>query len=73
MASDHDTGYKPLFSHPEMVRDLLLEYVPGEWISDADETIEETLTRATEADLEAWSVRSCRPKAQEAVFKIPLH
>ncbi|MFA5495371.1 MAG: Rpn family recombination-promoting nuclease/putative transposase [Porticoccaceae bacterium] len=33
---DHDTGYKLLFSHPEMIRDLLLGYVPGEWIQDAD-------------------------------------
>ncbi|MFA7240097.1 MAG: hypothetical protein WC091_08285, partial [Sulfuricellaceae bacterium] len=24
MAHDHDTGYKLLFSHPEMVRDLLV-------------------------------------------------
>jgi len=33
---DHDTGYKLLFSHPEMIRDLLLGYVPGEWVQDAD-------------------------------------
>ena len=25
----HDTGYKLLFSHPEMVRDLLTGYMPG--------------------------------------------
>ena len=36
MSAPHDTGYKLLFSHPEMVRDLLLGYVPGEWIGDAD-------------------------------------
>ncbi|MFA5496382.1 MAG: Rpn family recombination-promoting nuclease/putative transposase, partial [Porticoccaceae bacterium] len=33
-----DTGYRLLFSHPEMIRDLLLGYVPGEWIQDADFT-----------------------------------
>ncbi|MFA5493408.1 MAG: Rpn family recombination-promoting nuclease/putative transposase [Porticoccaceae bacterium] len=33
---EYDTGYKLLFSHPEMIRDLLLGYVPGEWIQDAD-------------------------------------
>ena len=27
MAHDHDTGYKLLFSHPEMLRDLLIGYV----------------------------------------------
>ncbi len=32
----HDTGYRLLFSHPEMVRDLLRGYVPGDWVAEAD-------------------------------------
>ena len=36
MSAPHDTGYKLLFSHPEMVRDLLLGYVPGAWVGEAD-------------------------------------
>ncbi|WP_459830633.1 hypothetical protein [Hydrogenophilus islandicus] len=32
----HDSGYKLLFAHPEMVRDLLLEFVPGNWQSLID-------------------------------------
>ena len=36
MAKDHDSGYKLLFSHPEMVRDLLTGFVQGEWIKSAD-------------------------------------
>lgn len=38
MAHDHnhDSGYKLLFSHPEMVRDLLTGFVHGEWLKDAD-------------------------------------
>ncbi len=32
----HDTGYKLLFSHPEMVRDLLTGYMPGAWLAQAD-------------------------------------
>lgn len=36
MANDHDTGYKLLFSHPEMVRDLLTGFVQGEWLKEAD-------------------------------------
>jgi predicted transposase/invertase (TIGR01784 family) len=36
MASDHDTAYKQLFSHPEMVRELLLGYVPGDLLSQLD-------------------------------------
>lgn len=33
---DHDHGYRLLFSHPEMVRDLLLGFVPGEWVQELD-------------------------------------
>jgi len=32
----HDSGYKQLFSHPEMVRDLLRDWVPGEWTAELD-------------------------------------
>lgn len=31
MAHDDDSGYKQLFSHPEMVRDLLAGFVPFPW------------------------------------------
>ncbi len=36
MAQSHDTAYKQLFSHPDMVRDLLRAFVPGAWVGDAD-------------------------------------
>ena len=36
MANEHDTGYKLLFSHPEMVRDLILGFVPDEWLHSLD-------------------------------------
>jgi predicted transposase YdaD len=36
MTAPHDSDYKLLFSHPEMVRDLLRDWVAGEWIADAD-------------------------------------
>ncbi len=39
----HDTGYKLLFSHPEMVRDLLIGFMPGDWVKEADFT---SLTRS---------------------------
>jgi predicted transposase YdaD len=35
MANEHDSGYKLLFSHPEMVRDLITGYLPGDWVKDA--------------------------------------
>jgi hypothetical protein len=32
----HDTGYKLLFSAPEMVRDLILGFVPDDWLHGLD-------------------------------------
>ncbi|MDX8378004.1 MAG: Rpn family recombination-promoting nuclease/putative transposase [Mariprofundales bacterium] len=32
----HDNGYKQLFSHREMVRDLLLGFVDGDWVQELD-------------------------------------
>lgn len=31
-----DESYKLLFSHPEMVRDLLLGFIDEEWVQDLD-------------------------------------
>lgn len=36
MTRDHDTGYKRLFGRPERVRDPLQDWVPGEWLAEAD-------------------------------------
>jgi predicted transposase/invertase (TIGR01784 family) len=33
---DHDTGYKLLFSHPDMVADLLRGFVREGWVTDLD-------------------------------------
>ncbi|HIK75204.1 MAG TPA: transposase [Alcanivorax sp.] len=33
---DHDTSYRLLFSHAEMVRDLLLGFVPESWVAELD-------------------------------------
>ena len=35
---DHDHAYKLLFSHPEMVEDLLCGFVHEEWVSGLDFT-----------------------------------
>ncbi len=32
----HDSGYKHLFSHPEMVKDLLQGFVPQDWVKELD-------------------------------------
>ena len=34
--TDHDPGYKRLFSHPEMIRDLLIGFVREDWIHNLD-------------------------------------
>jgi hypothetical protein len=34
----HDSGYKLLYSHGAMVRDLLTGFVPGDWINQLDFT-----------------------------------
>ncbi len=34
--AEHDNGYKLLFSHPEMVADLLRGFVREEWVRDLD-------------------------------------
>ena len=32
----HDTSYKELFSHPEMVADLIRGFVREEWVAQLD-------------------------------------
>ena len=34
--AEHDQGYKRLFSHPEMVADLLRGFVREDWVRDLD-------------------------------------
>ena len=36
MSHEHDSGYRYLFSAPEMVRDLILGFVPDEWLHSLD-------------------------------------
>ncbi len=36
MATDHDSGYKFLFSTPELVRDLILGFIPDDWLHSLD-------------------------------------
>ena len=36
MSHEHDSSYKYLFSAPEMVRDLIMGFVPDEWLHSLD-------------------------------------
>jgi hypothetical protein len=38
MSNDHDSSYKFLFSTPELVRDLILGFVPDDWLHSLDYT-----------------------------------
>ena len=33
---DHDSSYKFLFSNPELVRDLIMDFIPDEWLHSLD-------------------------------------
>ena len=47
MSGDYDSDYKLLFAHPEMVRDLLRDWLPGDWLAEADFS---TLERVNNGD-----------------------
>ncbi len=36
MTNEHDAGYKTLFSCPELVRDLIMGFIPDEWLQSLD-------------------------------------
>ncbi len=62
--TEYDHGYKLLFSHPEMVKDLLLGFVREDWISQLDmDTLEKVNASYVSDDLRErhddiiWRVR----------------
>lgn len=63
---EQDTGYRLLFSHPEMIRDLLLGYVPGEWIADADFSTLEHVNGSYVSDSE-------RQRHDDMVWRVKVH
>jgi len=62
--AEHDNGYKRLFSHPEMVADLLRGFVREDWVQDLDFSTLERVSgsyvtpklRSRESDV-VWRVR----------------
>lgn len=63
MHHPHDHGYKDLFSHPELLRELLLSCVPEPWVRDLDFSrackIEKSFITASQKRLESdliWRV-----------------
>jgi predicted transposase/invertase (TIGR01784 family) len=64
VVAEHDNGYKRLFSHPEMVADLLRGFVREDWVRDLDFSTLERVSgsyvtpelRGRESDI-VWRVR----------------
>jgi predicted transposase/invertase (TIGR01784 family) len=62
--AEHDGGYKLLFSHPEMVADLLRDFIHEDWVRDVDlSTLEQVPGSYVTPDLSSresdivWRVR----------------
>ncbi|MGV8843782.1 MAG: Rpn family recombination-promoting nuclease/putative transposase [Pseudomonas sp.] len=65
MAHAHDTSYKLLFSAPELVRDLVLGFIPDEWLHSLDYSTLEKMPGSyvtddlrNRADDVVWRVRA---------------
>jgi hypothetical protein len=62
--AEHDNGYKRLFSHPEMVEDLIRGFVREDWVKELDFSTLERVPgqyvtrrlRSRESDV-VWRVR----------------
>ena len=62
---DSDHGYKLLFSHPEMVEDLLRGYVEEEWVSRLDFSTLEKVSGSYVSD-------DFREREDDAVWRVRL-
>ena len=60
---NHDTAYRKLFSHPEMIRDLLLGFVPQPWVSQLDMSTLEKVSGAFVAD-------DLRTRASDVIWRV---
>ncbi len=73
-------GYKYLFSAPEFVRDLILGFVPDEWLHGLDFTgicnlraVLDRIGAASREQIEAWLDRVLEAPTLEAVFAPLTH
>ncbi|MBW8028212.1 MAG: transposase, partial [Ferrovum sp.] len=65
MSLDHDSSYKYLFSAPEMVRDLIMGFVPDEWLHSLDYT---TLERVDGS----YITEDFKSRADDIVWRIKV-
>ncbi len=65
MSHEHDSSYKYLFSAPEMVRDLIMGFVPDEWLHSLDYT---TLERVDGS----YITEDFRGRADDIVWRLKV-
>lgn len=59
----HDHSYKQFFSHPEMVRDLLRDFVPFDWVKELDFSTLEKINHSYITD-------DLRERADDVVWRV---
>jgi predicted transposase/invertase (TIGR01784 family) len=65
MTQNHDTSYKLLFSAPEMVRDLIMGFIPDDWLHSLDyNTLEKVSGSYVTDDL--------RHRADDVVWRVKV-
>lgn len=66
MRHDHDASYKQLFSYPEVVRDLVLGFIPDQWLHSLDfDTLEKVPGSFVTEDL--------RHRSGDVVWRVKVH
>jgi hypothetical protein len=65
MATDHDSSYKFLFSTPELVRDLIMGFVPDEWLHTLDYTTLEKVPGS-------YITEDFRSRADDVVWRVKV-
>ncbi len=65
MANDHDSSYKFLFSTPELVRDLIIGFVPDEWLHSLDYTTLEKIPGS-------YITEDLRSRADDVIWRVKV-
>ena len=61
--SHHDASYKLLFSSPEVVRDLVMGFIPDDWLHSLDYTTLEKMPGSYVSD-------DLRQRADDVVWRV---
>jgi len=65
MTNEHDTGYKFLFSRPELVRDLIAGFVPDDWLASLDYATLEKIPAS-------YITEDFRQRADDVVWRVKV-